>query len=242
MKLIRHGLSAATLRWLALGCMLLDHLWGTVVPGNNWMNYVGRLAFPIFAFQIAEGYLHTHDFKKYSRRLGLFALISEIPFDMMLFGAPFFPFQQNVMVTLWLGLHAIHVIDLVRSRQRKPLLGAVQLAGLFLLGVVLFPDYGLLGLLNVVLFYLLRGFPGAWAAQLAGMTAIHMFGFQGLSFPVSLFGSVFYIPSQSFAILALIPIWLYNGKKGVSSPALSYFSYVFYPAHMLLLALLGYAQ
>lgn len=240
MKSTKFGLSAAVLRWLALGCMLLDHLWGTVVPGNNWMNYVGRLAFPIFAFQIAQGYVHTHDFKRYSRRLGLFALISEIPFDLMLFSTPFFPFQQNVMLTLWLGLHSIHVIDQVRSRRRRPILGAAQLAGLFLLGVILFPDYGLLGVLNVVLFYLLRDFPGAWAAQLAGMIAIHMFGFQGLSLPVSLWGHVFEIPTQSFAILALIPIWLYNGKKGVRSPVLSYFSYVFYPAHMLLLALLRF--
>ena len=51
----KFGLTAAHLRILALVLMLLDHLWGTVVPGNDWMTYVGRMAFPIFAFQAAEG-------------------------------------------------------------------------------------------------------------------------------------------------------------------------------------------
>ena len=55
----RIGLSASTLRVLAMTFMLLDHMWATIVPGNNWMTYVGRLAFPIFAFQIVEGFYHT---------------------------------------------------------------------------------------------------------------------------------------------------------------------------------------
>ena len=72
----KFGLTATHLRILALGLMLLDHLWATVVPGNNWMTYVGRMAFPIFAFQAAEGYHHTHDFKGYCKRLAIFALVS----------------------------------------------------------------------------------------------------------------------------------------------------------------------
>ena len=58
------GISAMTLRLLAMGLMLLDHLWATIVPGSNWMTYLGRLAFPIFAFQIAEGFFHTKDIKR----------------------------------------------------------------------------------------------------------------------------------------------------------------------------------
>ena len=65
MNKTKFGLTAAHLRILALVLMLLDHLWATVVPGNNWMTYVGRMAFPIFAFQAAEGYHHTHDFRGY---------------------------------------------------------------------------------------------------------------------------------------------------------------------------------
>ena len=73
-------LNAMSLRLLALALMLLDHMWATIVPGNDWMTFIGRLAFPIFAFQIAEGYYHTSDFKRYAKRLLLFALMAVIMF------------------------------------------------------------------------------------------------------------------------------------------------------------------
>ncbi len=238
MKHQKFELTAAGLRWIALGCMLLDHIWGTLVPGNDWMTYLGRIAFPIFAFQISEGYLHTRDFRRYHRRIALFALLSEIPFDLMMFQTPFYPFHQNVMLTLWLGLLCIHVIDRVRKKAISAPLGCLQLLGLFLLGYVTFPDYGLLGVLNVVIFYLLRGFPGAKLAQLAAMIAIHVFGFQGRAFIFSLLGCSVEIPVQAFALCSLIPIWLYHGKKGTQSRFLSYFSYAFYPLHMLVLYVL----
>ena len=112
MNKTKFGLTAAHLRILALFLMLLDHLWGTVVPGNAWMTYVGRMAFPIFAFQAAEGYHHTHDFKGYCKRLAIFALVSEIPFNLMISGSPIFPFHQNVMLTLLFGLLACRASDL----------------------------------------------------------------------------------------------------------------------------------
>lgn len=232
------GLSAAALRWFALICMLLDHLWGTIIPGNDWMTYLGRLAFPIFAFQIAEGYLYTHDYSKYWKRIALFAILSEIPFDLMMFGTVFYPFHQNVMITLLLGLVSIHAINQVQTKQVSLWLGCLELVGLFLLGYITFPDYGLLGVLNVVIFYLLRNFPGAKLAQLAAMIAIHAFGFQGQCFIIQLLGHTLEIPIQSLAIFSLIPIWLYNGEKGCKNKYLQYISYVFYPIHMILLYLL----
>ena len=72
------GISAMTLRLLAIFCMLLDHMWATLVPGNSWMTFLGRLAFPIFAFQISEGFLHTADVRRYARRLLLFALLLDL--------------------------------------------------------------------------------------------------------------------------------------------------------------------
>ena len=90
----RFGLSASALRLLAILFMLLDHMWATVIPGNNWMTYAGRLAFPIFAFQIVEGFYHTSDRKQYTKRLLILALISEIPFDLMYVSSPLFLFHH----------------------------------------------------------------------------------------------------------------------------------------------------
>ena len=222
MNKTKFGLTAAHLRILALGLMLLDHLWGTVVPGNDWMTYVGRMAFPIFAFQAAQGYHHTHDFKGYCKRLLIFGLVSEIPFNLMIIGSPIFPFHQNVMFTLLLGLLACRAWD-----QKK----WIRLILLYLAGVLTFPDYGAMGVLTVLMFHVFRD--RKWL-QVLMMVAINWFGFEGQHL---IFGS-FEMPVQAFAILAMIPIALYNGEKGRGGKALQYGSYVFYPLHMLILGLL----
>ena len=218
----KFGLTATHLRILALMLMLLDHLWATVVPGNNWMTYLGRTAFPIFAFQAAEGYHHTHDFKGYCKRLAIFALVSEIPFNLMIFSSPIFPFHQNVMLTLLLGLLACQAWN-----QKKWWMAAL----IFLAGVVTFPDYGVMGVLTVLMFHVLRDWK--WA-QLLMLIAINWFGFEGQH----LILGTMEVPIQAFAILAFLPIALYNGEKGPGGKALQYGSYIFYPLHMLILGLL----
>lgn len=215
-------LNATHLRILALVLMLLDHLWATVVPGNNWMTYLGRMAFPIFAFQTAQGYIHTRDFKAYCKRLALFALISEIPFNLMLMSSPIFPFHQNVMLTLLLGLLACRAYD------RKRWLAVF---GWIVLGAVTFCDYGSLGVVTVLIFHIFREYP---LGQLLLLIAINGFGYEGQQL---LLGS-FEIPVQAFAIGAFLPIALYNGEKGSGGRLLQIGSYVFYPLHMLILWLL----
>ena len=101
-------ISSAGLHLLAMGLMLCDHLWATVVPGNDWLTDIGRLAFPIFAFMTVEGYFHTSNLKKYVLRLLAFAIISEIPFNLMLGSRLFYPIHQNVLWTFLLGIWMIH--------------------------------------------------------------------------------------------------------------------------------------
>lgn len=92
------NLSVATLHILAMTLMLMDHLWATLLPAQEWLTCAGRVAFPIFAFMTVEGYFHTHSLKKYMLRLLAFALISEIPFDLMYGGTWLYPFHQNVFL------------------------------------------------------------------------------------------------------------------------------------------------
>ena len=234
------GINANTLRLIACCLMLMDHMWATVIPGANWLTYAGRLAFPIFAFQIAEGFFHTSDVKKYAKRLLIFGLISEIPFNMMYVSSPVYPFHQNVMFTLLLGLLIIWQIDNCRRNfsAKKALTTALSVCGLLILSVLTFPDYGIWGVLTIVLFYICHGLPFGWVLQIAGMVYINIIAAKGLSIPVVIGGSEFMFPTQGFAVLSLLIIWLYNGKKGRSSKTLQYGFYAFYPVHMLVLSLI----
>ena len=230
------GINANQLRVLAMFLMLLDHLWATLVPGNFWMTCLGRLAFPIFAFQISEGFFHSADRRRYAKRLFLFALLSEVPFDLIYGGTMLYPFHQNVMFTLLLGLLACCVIDRARRERtaRAVLRGALSVAGLFLLSLVGMVDYGWKGVVTVVAFYLLRDFPFAWLAQIAALVLLNIVLFKGQTIP--LLGWDF--PTQGFAVLALLPIWLYNGRRGGGGKTLQTAFYAFYPVHMLVLYLL----
>ena len=168
-------LHAAHLRLLALGLMLLDHLWAAIVPGNDWMTMLGRLAFPIFAFQIAEGYYHTSNYKRYVRRLLIFALVSEIPFNLLLASSVMYPFHQNVMFTLLLGLVGVRAMDRAKqentsSRWLKSLCVVLLVS---LGGAIAFTDYGACGVLTVVAFGVLRDVPYAKAAQAVAMILLH---------------------------------------------------------------------
>lgn len=236
------GITANTLKILAVIFMLLDHIWATVVSGNDWMTYLGRLTFPIFAFLISEGFIHTSNIKKYILRLLGFALVSEIPFNLFYGGSWFYPYHQNVMFTLLLGLLAIVVIDKAKKEKTAKSIGkAVLLLIPISLGAFIgFPDYGFLGYLTVIMFYLFRGFRFAWVLQLAGMILLHFVLPEGQNLIIELFGKTFEFPLQSFAVLALIPIWLYSGKKGKGGKILQYGFYAFYPVHMLILYLIRY--
>lgn len=236
------GLTSNMLRAIAVVLMLMDHIWATYMSLENWMTYMGRLAFPIFAFQIAEGFVHTSNLKKYFLRLLGFAIVTEIPFNLFYSSRLFNPYHQNVLFTFLLGLLCIVVIDKARKNKTPKEIGLAVL-WLLLITVVTFisfTDYGFLGMITVVMFYLLRDFPFAWVAQLVGMLLINIVFFEGLVYPFEIFGKIFEIPYQGFAVFALIPIWLYGGRKGKSSKIMQYGFYAFYPVHMLILYLIKY--
>lgn len=114
------GLNALELKLVAMALMLCDHVWYAFLQdkGCQWLTYAGRLAFPIFAFQIVEGFIHTRNVKKYWGRVFLFALISEIPFNIMINGGILYPYHQNVMFTFCIALPLLAAIKSAREMGR----------------------------------------------------------------------------------------------------------------------------
>ena len=232
-------LTAAVLHIIAMTLMLMDHLWATLLPAREWLTCAGRVAFPIFAFMAVEGYFHTRSFKKYILRMLLFAVLSEIPFDLMYGGTWFYPVHQNVLWTFLLGLLGVWLMEQVRKKGKTwmYLLVCVLVvpAGL-VLGTLCMVDYYGVGVLTVFVFYFLHG--RKWWCFLGQLAALYWLNVEllgGLMYPVQLLGMEFELCQQGLALLALIPIWLYRGRQGYHSKPFQYICYAFYPVHMLLL-------
>ncbi len=236
----KYGLSSTALRFIAMFFMLLDHMWASVVTGNNWMTYAGRMALPLFAFLIAEGYAHTSNVKNYKKRLLIFGILSEIPFNLLVSGSWFFPFHQNVMFTLLFGILAIEVIDRVKKDHsaKSIVKNMLLLAGVAILSIVTLVDYNIMGVATVALFYLCRGVRFGWLFQIIGMFLLNIVWHKGMMIPVTMGPISFEFSTQGFALFSLVFIWLYNGKKGCSNKVVQYLAYAFYPAHMLVLYLI----
>lgn len=232
-------LTAAVLHIIAMTLMLMDHLWATLLPAKEWLTCAGRVAFPIFAFMAVEGYFHTRSFKKYILRMLMFAVLSEIPFDLMYGGTWFYPVHQNVLWTFLLSLLGVWLMEQVRKKGKTWMYllvcVLVVLAGL-VLGTLCMVDYYGAGVLTVFVFYFLHG--RKWWCFLGQLAALYWLNVEllgGLMYPVQLFGMEFELCQQGLALLALIPIWLYRGRQGYHSKPFQYLCYVFYPVHMLLL-------
>ncbi len=204
-------MNAFTLKLIALIAMIIDHTADVFVktaPLYTVMRSVGRLAFPIYCFLLVEGYHRTRNVFLYLTRLGIFALISEIPFDLCFEGRLFAPGHQNVFISLFLGLFLLIVLENYAGLPLKIL----AITSISVFAQQIHCDYRYIGILMILFFELYREIP-------------FMLVFTQLLCNIK-FSSVL----QNMGIFALIPIQLYNGKKG---PSLKYFFYAAYPAHLL---------
>lgn len=204
----------SVLKWIAVLTMVIDHVGAILFPDQIWMRVIGRVAFPIYAYCLAEGFRYTSDYRRYLGRLALFAILSEIPFDLAFYGVPFSFAHQNVLFTLTLGLILLWVLE--RCREQL-LLCAGAFAVLCFLAQALHMDYGAGGLLMVFAFYLAQQGTSPWIGW-GIFVFINLFGYAG--------------GVQWAAILALLPIGLYSGKAGKKKQR---FFYWIYPLHLLLL-------
>lgn len=220
----KKGLSQEGLKLIACVTMLLDHIGATLVPLVG-LRVIGRLAFPIYCFLLAEGAARTRNPKKYALRLAIGAVLSEIPFDLLFFGGLTWT-HQNVMVTLLLGYAAV-----VSMGRIEPFAGKLLITVPFALAAELLgTDYGGFGVWMVAFFALTRQMPRRGIVQIVGLTALcWLIG----GYRIAL-GSV-RVPIEMFGVLALIPIGLYSGRKAASGRAVQWCFYLFYPVHMAVL-------
>lgn len=235
-------LEGFTLKWIAIVSMVIDHFGSIVmdgvlapyrIDGLIWFTAdmpffirsaptiktvceaFGSIAFPIFCFLLVEGFLHTRSRLKYGLRMGLFALVSEIPFNLAHKQSVFYPNLQNVMFTLCIGIFTLYAIAWVQERfAARRALSILSVIGVTLAGAGLAylvrSEYVFLGILCIVLLYVLRS-NRYW--QLAGFAPL--------------------LIVSPWILLALPAVTAYNGQRGRGS---QYFFYVFYPAHFLVFA------
>lgn len=190
--------------------MALDHTGAVLYPSQIWLRCLGRIAFPIFCFLIVEGFFHTHDVRRYMGRLGVFALISEIPYDLAFRGVPLEYAHQNVFFTLLIG---IGMMVLLERNREWPVKAVILLLAMWL-AVLIRSDYNFRGVLLIFVFYIFH--ESRWLAMTAG--GFWNFLYQGVI--------------QKYGVLSVLPLALYNGERGRK---MKYFFYIFYPAHLLLL-------
>lgn len=234
--------TSAFLHIIAMAFMLCDHLWGTIVSGNDWLTCIGRIAFPIFAFLLVEGYFHTKSLKKYVSRLFVFAIISEIPFNLVMGSGLFYPIHQNVLWSFLISIGLIHINERVKKTEKlwlRILVGCVSVILGFILGLITMVDYYHAGILTVLVFYFFRQKKWwSYIGQLLCLWYINRELLGGYGYEVQLWGNTYFITRQSLALLALVPIWLYRGRKGYHSKAFQYACYAFYPLHLLILGII----
>ena len=235
-------ISATTLHVLAMLFMLSDHMWATVIPGREWMTCIGRIAFPIFAFMIVEGFFHTSNVKKYMGRMFLFALISEVPFDYMCGSTAFYPYQQNVLWTFLIALIGLVIMEKVRNGNRlwvTIIVDFLVIVFSFALGFLAMVDYYGVGVLTVYTFYFFRR--RKWWSLLGQILVLYYLNVEILSgqyYPIEILGYELQVVKQGLALLSLVPIWMYRGKQGYHRKWFQYLCYAFYPAHILILVLI----
>jgi hypothetical protein len=219
---MKKGISGAVLKWIAIVTMIIDHFAVAIywnLPECSYMVYdvmrkIGRISFPIYCFLLVEGFFHTRNLKKYILNCLIFAVISEIPFDLAVYGRFVYIYGQNVYFTLVLGLIAIGVLDKFKYKYDTKYLfyRLVVIAAFAWLGQVLEVDYHWKGILFIIMFYYCYNIE-KWRRNIIGIAAFAY---------------------EITAPLAFIPIQLYNGTRGKQN---KYMFYAIYPVHLLIFGL-----
>jgi hypothetical protein len=210
------------LKWIAIVTMTIDHVGLYLLNAGIWMDVfrsIGRIAFPLFAFLVAEGFRKSHHLKAYFLRLFAYAAVIELAlFGYYLVTGTNYLFVFNVFIPLVLGLALLILLS-----QPKPWIRLLAIPIVVFTVFVRYP-YGLYGLGLIMAFGLIPR--NQRVAQLATVLLLHVLFVQvpGLTSPVAIYPWL-----QLFALLAMPIIFLYNGEKGKDNKQ---FFYLFYPVHL----------
>ncbi len=223
----RKGLTAFHLKLIACACMLMDHVAVVLLeedsPAYLALRLVGRLAFPLFAFLVAEGARRTANPWKYLLRLGVCALISEVPYDLALGTGPLDLSAQNVLWTLAFALLGIQIYRLANRRWPHSALQLLGIGGVLALSALAWlirADYGAIGVLLPFGLYI-------WMTEWGGDR-------RRLIFLGLFLGIVWWNGSQQLFAVAAFPLMMfYNGRKGTEIS--KWWFYTAYPVHFLIL-------
>ncbi len=223
-------LSQEGLKLIACLTMLLDHSAAVLVSDYElyiWLRGIGRIAFPIYCWLLAEGSHYTRSPGKYALRLAVGMVLSEIPFDFALFGGPTWQ-HQSVMVTLLLGFGALRLM----ARCRHFLLKAAAAVPFLFLAEIFCTDYGAYGVLLIAGLALAR--PYGLLPQTA-VTALCCALMPSMEIP--LLGMP--VSIELFGVLSMAVIALCSGRKATASKAVQWAFYLFYPVHLAILAFIA---
>lgn len=215
------GFSGLSLKWIAIITMLIDHTGATLFPQYTLLRIIGRIAFPLFAFLLVEGFFHTKQIHKYMIRLGAFMLISEVFFDLSLYHSLYDPLHQNVFFTLFIGLCTIWGMEFFRKNVNLLLSFGIAVLGM-VIAYSMHTDYSAYGIGIIVMFYL---------GKLLGNRSVGCIGV--ILYVILRFSSV-----RVFSLLALPFIYFYNETRGAYVKGMKYFFYIFYPLHLGILYIL----
>lgn len=215
-------MSSFVLKVLGILTMTIDHVGVLFYPKILIFRIIGRLAFPIFAFLISEGYRKTSDITDYIGRMLLFAFFSQLAFDIA-----FSTSSLNILFTFTLALYAIYVYE---KKERLSLVFIIALAA-----ELLHTDYGAYGVLLVFIFHKFHDNFKEMVKYTTLITLAYVLNNIMAVYPnIYSYNFDFFLRYgfQLFALPSLVFIYFYNQKRG---PSTKYLFYVFYPGHMLFL-------
>ena len=236
----KFGLNSFVLRIIAM----IAFTWGTVAEellsdhSVDWFNYMLWFSYTIFAFLLVEGISRTSNKNLYLRRMILFAVLTEVPFDLLTSGKAWNPGRQSVMLTLLIGFIVILIANHIRESLDNMIATTVGIIALGFLGtrLILFLncDMGIFGIIILCFFFICRNVTYNKLLQLVCCIVFLMYVSADNYLNIMINDLYYSIPDKGFMVIGIIFTWFYNGKRGPNNLGLKIFYYLYFPLMLLI--------